>query len=153
MIGGGAAAKYTSESYDILRCNCNHFTEDLCMAVCGKQVCARRTLWRARPLSLSSQGLALLPLRALSCPPPRIRSPVCSWAKGTEVSKTVWQAEGCEHCNSKAVLHLLQQQGSTPLVATARQHSTCCKAGVATLQLETSLQVHCLLGPSLATPS
>jgi len=60
MIGGGAAAKYTSESYDILRCNCNHFTE---------------------------------------------------------VSKTVWQAEGCEHCNSKAVLHLLQQQGSTPLVA------------------------------------
>jgi len=117
MIGGGAAAKYTSESYDILRCNCNHFTEDLCMAVCGKQVCARRTLWRARPLSLSSQGLALLPLRALSCPPPRIRSPVCSWAKGTEVSKTVWQAEGCEHCNSKAVLHLLQQQGSTPLVA------------------------------------
>jgi len=32
------AAKYTSESYDVLRCNCNHFTEDLCMAVCGKQV-------------------------------------------------------------------------------------------------------------------
>lgn len=32
------AAKYTSDSYDVLRCNCNHFTEDLCMAVCGKQI-------------------------------------------------------------------------------------------------------------------
>jgi hypothetical protein len=50
--GGGAAAKYTSDSYDILRCNCNHFTEDLCMAVCGKQVCAPTTLSCARPLSL-----------------------------------------------------------------------------------------------------
>jgi len=32
------AAKYTSDSYDVLRSNCNHFTEDLCMAICGKQV-------------------------------------------------------------------------------------------------------------------
>ena len=32
------AAKYTSDSYDVLNCNCNHFTEDLCMAICGVQV-------------------------------------------------------------------------------------------------------------------
>jgi hypothetical protein len=67
--GGGAAAKYTSDSYDILRCNCNHFTEDLCMAVCGKQVCAPTTLSCARPLSPSVRGLALLTLGALSCSP------------------------------------------------------------------------------------
>ncbi len=51
--GGGAAAKYTSDSYDILRCNCNHFTEDLCMAVCGKQVRAGLSLVPARSLSPS----------------------------------------------------------------------------------------------------
>ncbi|EKX33337.1 hypothetical protein GUITHDRAFT_61510, partial [Guillardia theta CCMP2712] len=32
------AMKYTSDSYDVVRNNCNHFTDDLCMAICGKSI-------------------------------------------------------------------------------------------------------------------
>jgi hypothetical protein len=29
------AIKFTSNAYDILRCNCNHFTDELCLALSG----------------------------------------------------------------------------------------------------------------------
>ncbi len=32
------SAKYTSDAYHVLRNNCNHFTDELCQALCGKTI-------------------------------------------------------------------------------------------------------------------
>ncbi len=32
------ALKYTSATYDVLRCNCNHFTDELCQALAGRTI-------------------------------------------------------------------------------------------------------------------
>ena len=56
------ALKYKSAAYNLLRCNCNHFTEELCMALCGKSIpewCSppptARAPHRARALGRAAQ--------------------------------------------------------------------------------------------------
>eukprot|EP00960_Hanusia_phi_P028538 747457-Hanusia_phi.AAC.4 len=58
------AMKYTSDSYDVLRCNCNHFTDDLCMAICGKAI----PEWVNRPARMGASALDALhaPLKAMN---------------------------------------------------------------------------------------
>jgi hypothetical protein len=52
------------DSYDVLRCNCNHFTEELCMAVCGKPI----PEWINRPAKAGAAALEALnaPLKVLT---------------------------------------------------------------------------------------
>ncbi|KAJ1474804.1 hypothetical protein T484DRAFT_1830874 [Baffinella frigidus] len=66
------AAKYTSNSYDVIRNNCNHFTEELCIALCAKSI----PEWINRPAKMGASAL-----EALSVPFKAVNSFVSLFAK------------------------------------------------------------------------
>lgn len=50
------SAKYTSDAYNVVRNNCNHFTEELCQALCGKDI----PEWVNRPAKMGCSTLDVL---------------------------------------------------------------------------------------------
>ena len=50
------SAKYTSDAYNVVRNNCNHFTEELCQALCGKDI----PEWVNRPAKMGTSTLDVL---------------------------------------------------------------------------------------------
>lgn len=50
------STKYTSDAYNVVRNNCNHFTEELCQALCGKDI----PEWVNRPAKMGTSTLDVL---------------------------------------------------------------------------------------------
>mmetsp|Transcript_45127 Transcript_45127/g.106306 ORF Transcript_45127/g.106306 Transcript_45127/m.106306 type:complete len:401 (-) Transcript_45127:37-1239(-) len=77
------AAKYTSNSYDVIRNNCNHFTEELCIALCAKSI----PEWINRPAKMGASAL-----EALSVPFKAVNSFVSLFAKPQKSTRVAAQA-------------------------------------------------------------